>query len=67
MLALAMWEWAEARNSHLSAVYLPGQLNLIADTLSHLIDLDSEWMLNALIFRQVCSTYSIPKVDLFAT
>ena len=23
MLALAMWEWAEARNIHLSAVYLP--------------------------------------------
>ena len=50
MLALAMWEWAEARNIHLSAVYLPGQLNLIADTLSHLIDLDSEWVLNPLIF-----------------
>ena len=67
MLALAMWEWAEARNIHLSAVYLPGQLNLITGTLSCLIDLDSEWMLNPLIFRQVCSTYSIPKVDLFAT
>ena len=67
MLALGMWEWAEARNIHLPAVYLPGQLNLIGDTLSRLIDLDSEWMLNPSIFRQVCSTYSIPKVDLFAT
>ena len=67
MLALGMWEWAEARNIHLSAVYLPGQLNLITDTLSHLIDLDSEWMLNPSIFGQVCSSYSIPKVDLFAT
>ena len=67
MLALGMWEWAEARNIYLSAVYLPGQLNLIAETLFQLIDLDSEWMLNPLIFRQVCSTYSIPKVDLFAT
>ena len=67
MQALAMWEWAEVRNIHLPAVYLPGQLNLIADTLSRLIDLDSEWMLNPLIFQQVCSTYSVPKVDLFAT
>ena len=50
LLALAMWEWAEARNIHLSAVYLPDQLNIIADTLSGLIDLDSEWMLNPLIF-----------------
>lgn len=67
MLALGMWEWSEARNIHLSAVYLPGQLNLIADTLSRLINLDSEWMLNPSIFRQVCSTYSVPKIDLFAT
>ena len=67
MLVLAMWEWAEARNIHLSAVYLPGQLNLIADTLSRLIDLDSEWMLNPSIFQQVHSTYSIPKINLFAT
>ena len=67
MLALAMWEWAESRNIHLSAVYLPDQLNFIADTLSHLINLDSEWMLNPSIFRQVCSTYSISKEDLFVT
>ena len=67
ILVLGMWEWAEARNIHLSAVYFPGQLNLIADNLSCLIDLDSEWMLNPSIFQQVCSTYSIPKVDLFAT
>ena len=69
ILALALWEWpwAEARNIHLSAVYLPGQLNLIADTLSRLINLDSEWMLNPSIFRHVCSTYSITNVDLFAT
>ena len=67
MLAQGMWEWTEARNIHLSAVHLPGQLNLIADTLSRLIDLCSEWMLSPSIFRQVCLTYSIPKVDLFAT
>ena len=42
MLALGMWEWSEARNIHLSPVYLPGQLNLSADTLSCLIDPDSE-------------------------
>ena len=57
-----MWELSEVRNIHLSAVYLPGHLDLIADTLSLLINLDSEWMLNPSIFRQVC-----PKVDLFAT
>ena len=53
MLALGMWKWAEARNIDPSAVYLPGQLNLIADTLSRLIDLDSEWMLNPSIFRRL--------------
>ena len=63
----SMYAKKKARNIHLSAVNLPDRLNLIAETLSRLIDIDSEWMLIPSIFRQVCSTYSVPKVDLFAT
>ena len=44
MLALNIWEWSEGRNIYLSTVYLPGQLNLIADILAPLVHLDSEWM-----------------------
>ena len=37
MLSLDMWKWCQQRNIHISAVYIPGQLNLIADILSRLI------------------------------
>ena len=37
MLDLDMWKWCKQRNIHISAVYIPGQLNLVADILSPLI------------------------------
>ena len=41
MLALDMWKWCQQRNIHISAVYIPGQLNFIADILSRLLNLNS--------------------------
>ena len=34
MLAFDMWKWCQQRNVHISAVYIPGQLNFIVDILS---------------------------------
>ena len=45
----------------------PGQLNLIADILSRLISLNSEWKLSPAVFHQVCVIYTAPDLDLFAT
>ena len=67
MLALKMWKWCRQRNIHISAVDIPGQLNFIADILSRLINLNSEWKLNPAIFRQICVIYTTPDLDLFAT
>ena len=67
MLALKMWKWCQQRNIHISAVYIPGQLNFIADILSRLINLNSEWKLNPAIFRQICVIYNTLDLDLFAT
>ena len=67
MLALKMWKWCRQRNIHISAVYIPGQLNFIADILSRLINLNSEWKLNPASFRQICVIYATPDLDLFAT
>ena len=67
MLALKMWKWCRQGNIHISAVYIPGQLNFIADILSRLINLNSEWKLNPAIFRQICVIYTTPDLDLFAT
>ena len=67
MLALKMWNWCRQRNIHISPVYIPGQLNFIADILCRLINLNSEWKLNPAIFRQICVIYTTPDLDLFAT
>ena len=67
MLALKMWKWCRQRNIHILAVYIPGQLNFVADILSQLINLNSEWNLNPAIFRQICVIYTTPDLDLFAT
>ena len=67
MLTLKMWKWCRQRNIHISGVYIPGQLNFIADILSRLINLNSEWKLNPAIFRQICVIYNTLDLDLFAT
>ena len=64
LLALKMWKWCRQRNIHISAFYIPGQLNFIADILSRLINLNSEWKLNPAIFRQICVIYTTPDLDL---
>ena len=61
-----MWKWCQQRNIHISAVYVPGQLNLIAD-MSRLINLNSDWKLNPAIFRQICVIYTTPDPDLLET
>ena len=51
----------------LSAIYIPGLKNLLADPLSRLKNLSTEWMLNRNVFQQVVAAYGLPQVDLFAS
>ena len=67
-IARDMWEWAIARNLWLSASYLPGKMNLIADNKSRVFNVDTEWKLNPEVFSIVRSHFDEPiNIDLFAS
>ena len=63
-----IWLWAIQRSIILSAKYLPGIDNEIADYESRKVEkLDSEWMLRKDIFNDLCGLFGTPDIDMFAT
>ena len=66
-IAVKMWAWCLERNMFLSALYVPGILNKIADLLSRLKLESTEWMLNPRIFKQIANVYRMPVLDMFAS
>ena len=63
-----IWLWALERNIDISAEFLPGRLNQVADEESRVRDnIDTEWMLCPEYFDKLCSRYGEPDVDMFAT
>ena len=63
-----MWQWARDRQIILSAEFIAGRLNHIADSESRVIEnTDTEWMLNTMVFDRLCENFGRPAIDLFAT
>jgi hypothetical protein len=55
-------------NTEMKAAHIPGCRNVLADSLSRSGKIIStEWTLHQEIFRQICSFWGIPQIDLFAT
>lgn len=67
LLAKAIWEWCQHREIWLTAAYLPGKLNVIADGKSRKFNDQLEWMLHKTVFQDICSTFGTPDIDLFAS
>eukprot|EP00918_Siedleckia_nematoides_P075761 GHVU01165804.1.p1 GENE.GHVU01165804.1~~GHVU01165804.1.p1 ORF type:complete len:163 (-),score=2.58 GHVU01165804.1:837-1304(-) len=47
--------------------YIAGVCNVQADAETRIKNYDTEWMLNPVVFEQVCTLFGIPGVDLFAS
>ena len=66
-----MWRilaWSNAREIHIRARHIPGNLNVIADSLSRRDKaIQSEWSLHPQVFQEICQVWHKPMVDLFAT
>ena len=59
---------SNAREIHIRARHIPGNLNVIADSLSRRARaIQTEWSLHPLVFREICQVWHKPMVDLFAT
>ena len=61
-LAVEIWQWAIPQNIWLSAAFIPGESNVVADFYSWCPNNNTEWQLNPTVFERLCEV-----VDLFAS
>lgn len=68
-LASELWSWCIEKNIWLSAAYIPGKDNVIADYESRRkSDMSKEWMLDPILLRQAFTLLNVsPDMDLFAS
>ena len=67
LLAIEPWHFALQMNLTLSAVYVPGIKDCIADRKSRVFNDSLEWMLNPQVFQQILLKMQGLEVDLFAS
>ena len=58
--------WCERENIRLEAVYLPGQLNVVADEESRASSDSSDWRLDRNLFLKIAAIWNV-SIDLFAS
>ena len=66
-VAQQIWEWAVERGIWLSAAYIPGESNVVADFHSRCFHENKEWALKVSVFDLLGPTYGSPGIDLFAS
>jgi len=66
-LAKQIWLWCQERNIWLTAVHIPGRLNVIADARSRQFDDKTEWKLDTEVFNILSDCFVKPDIDLFAS
>ena len=66
-MAIAIWEVCLEYDSHITAAHIPGKHNTLADTASRKFDDSKEWMLDPIIFSNLCTLWGTPSIDLFAS
>ena len=67
VLARQLWKWAKNRKNWITASYLPGIDNQVADLLSRTVHDNLEWEVSKKLFLTLCNKFGIPNVDLFAS
>lgn len=66
-LTTRIFAWAETRLEALTATYIPGRQNHLADHLSRNFPTSSEWAVNRRYLEPIFSEWGTPSVDLMAT
>jgi hypothetical protein len=69
LLAKKIWSWCILNGVWLSATFLPGVLNTLADKQSRHFHDRTEWTLDQVVFEQICESFDKckPDIDLFAS
>ena len=66
-LAYEIWQWCIERNIWLSAVHIPGKVNVEADKMSRVFNDNNEWKLNTKMFQNIFDQFPNLEIDLFAS
>ena len=66
-MAIDIWNICQEYDSYITASHIPGVHNILADTASRKFDDSKEWMLDPIIFSNLCSLWGTPSIDLFAS
>lgn len=62
-----IWQWCEERNIWIFASYIASKDNVEADIESRQLESNTEIELSQKIFKQICTLFGKPKIDLFAS
>lgn len=65
--AKKFWEWCETKNLWVFAEYISSRDNVEADTLSRIVNIDTEWQLADYAFHRITRVFGAPEIDLFAS
>ena len=66
-IAVEIRQWCISKNIWISAPFIPGTNNIIADKKSRVFDDNTEWTLDYGIFQKICITFFKPDIDLMAS
>jgi len=66
-LSRKIWKWCEDRNLWVFASYIPSKENIEADYASRIVNIDTEWELNDIVFREIAKQFGPFSIDLFAS
>jgi len=66
-VAFEIWSWCKSNGVWLTATYIPGVENIIADVESRNINDRTEWMLDVKVFRILNNMWGPVDIDLFAS
>lgn len=66
-LAQSIWHWCIQRRIWLTAAFVPGKCNIVADTCSRKFNDNLEWKLKENIFEKLVHLWKLPTIDLFAS
>lgn len=62
-----LWQWCENYNIMVTASYINTKANTQADFESRSCDVNTEYELSHRAFHEICNTFGVPEIDLFAT
>ena len=68
LITKELWKFCSSRGMWVSATYIPGRTNVIADRMSREFNDQTEWMLNPAVFFQIIEKLKFfPMIDIFAS